>query len=58
MYKRIEEVNREAAWDLREHPPVVLTGAVSMILLRQAFTRLTKVYGLKNVKILEPRRAN
>jgi len=48
----LEEVTREVAGTLQQYPLVILAGGKD-VQTRQAFTRLTRVYGLSNVRILE-----
>ena len=48
----IEEVTRDLAGCLQQFQLVVLAGNED-VKVRQAFTRLTKVYGLTNVKLLD-----
>ena len=49
---KMEEVTRDLASDLQGFSLVVLAGDED-VKVQQAFTRLTKVYGLTNVKLLK-----
>ena len=48
----MEELTRDLAGGLQQLPLVILVGDED-VKVQQAFTRLTRVYGLTNVKWLE-----